>query len=288
MGSLEGIKRHFCLCFPAQDGGKLVEGPPLCTIQCARCWSNWRAGCCHRSRRFSLPLGFTSRGCCSISRYGTSPGTTRSHPNKVRSLSLVRIVFLTLDRLILTPISLPKRSLIHSIRILPSYFCPPTLMIPTILHSLITPTINHSTPLLLRSHLSIDPVLTPTTYSFFKFLSRTVELFLKLPLETVLRRGQMSVLASTLYRLGSGNHYEPMVPIGPFKGTMGTMWSIVKDEGTSSHEVTVGTKKKAKTVERKGQGIGGLWRGWRVGMWGLVGVWGARAMGGGGSSGGEF
>jgi fusion and transport protein UGO1 len=161
-------------------------------------------------------------------------------------------------------------------------------MVPTILHCLITPTINHSTPLLLRTHLAIDPVITPATYSFFKFLSRTVELFLKLPLETVLRRGQMNVLTSALYRVQSGDVFEPMVEIGPYRGVMSTMWSIVKEEGTSSREITVGTKKRAKKVERKGQGIEGLWRGWRVGMWGLVGVWGARAMGGGGSSGGEF
>lgn len=31
---------------------------------------------------------------------------------------------------------------------------------------------------------------------------------------------------------------------------------------------------------RKGQGIEGLYRGWRVGMWGLVGVWGASYIGG--------
>ena len=78
-----------------------------------------------------------------------------------------------------------------------------------------------------------------------------------------------------------------MVELGPYKGVMGTMWSIVREEGTSSQEITVGKSRKGKKVERKGQGIEGLWRGWRVGMWGLVGVWGARAMGGGGN-GGEF
>jgi fusion and transport protein UGO1 len=31
-----------------------------------------------------------------------------------------------------------------------------------------------------------------------------------------------------------------------------------------------------------------LWRGWRVGMWGLVGMWTAKSLGGNGSSGGEF
>lgn len=195
---------------------------------------------------------------------------------------------LMFGRLILTPISLPKRSLIHNLRTLPSYLCPSTLMMPTILHSLITPTINHSTPLLLRSHLAIDPVITPTTYSFFKSMSRMVELFLKLPLETVLRRAQMAVLTSSSYRIQSGKEIEPMVEIGPYRGVLGTMWSIIREEGTSSQEIAVGKAKKGKKLERKGQGIEGLWRGWRVGMWGLVGVWGARAMGGGGSSGGEF
>jgi fusion and transport protein UGO1 len=166
-------------------------------------------------------------------------------------------------------------------------------MIPTILHSLITPTISHSTPLLLRSHLAIDPVLTPTTYSLAKFLSRTAELFLKLPFETVLRRGQMAVLASHQYRLEGIEELEPMVEIAPYKGVLGTMWSIVREEGTSDQEMLLGTGgatavKRGKKAARKGQGIEGLWRGWRVGMWGLMGVWGARAMSGSGSSGGEF
>lgn len=82
--------------------------------------------------------------------------------------------------------------------------------------------------------------------------------------------------------------------VGPYEGVMGTMWSIVREEGTTSRpEITaVGAKKNVRRVNRvptKGQGIEGLWRGWRVGMWGIVGLWGAEMMGGsGGSGGGEF
>jgi len=193
-------------------------------------------------------------------------------------------------KLMLTSTSNPKRSLMHNVRTLPSYFCPTTLMIPTILHSLITPTISHSTPLLLRSRLGIDPVLTPTTYSFSKFLFRTAELFLKLPLETVLRRGQMAVLASPQYQLET-EKFEPMVEVGPYRGVVGTMWSIAHEEGTSTYsQETLGAKgaKRSKKTERKGQGVEGLWRGWRVGMWGLVGLWGAKLMSPSGGSGGEF
>ncbi|KAH8656520.1 mitochondrial fusion protein-like protein [Tricladium varicosporioides] len=192
-------------------------------------------------------------------------------------------------KLILTPISLPKRSLLHHVRNLPSYLCPTTLIIPTALHSLIAPLINHSTPLLLLSHLGIDPVLTPTTYSVADFLSRTAELFIKLPLETVLRRGQAFVLKSTLYIDSNGERMEMLVEPGPYKGVLGTMWSIVREEGTSLDTgAVVKTATLRKRSERKGQGIEGLWRGWRVGMWGLVGMWGAKAMGGSGGQAGEF
>jgi fusion and transport protein UGO1 len=103
----------------------------------------------------------------------------------------------------------------------------------------------------------------------------------------------MSVLASPLY-LRQGKYIETVVDIGPYRGVAGTMWSIVREEGgSSSQESVAGTggasaAKKMKKAEGKGQGIKGLWRGWRVGMWGLAGIWGAAAMGGAGSSGGEF
>ncbi|TVY42245.1 Mitochondrial fusion and transport protein [Lachnellula occidentalis] len=188
-------------------------------------------------------------------------------------------------KLILTPLSSTKRSLTHNLRHLPSYLCPTPLMAPTILHSLITPSVNHSTPLLLRSYLGIDPILTPTTYGISKFLSQTTELFLKLPLETVLRRGQMAVLATPPYQSEDGKRLETIVDIGPYHGVLGTMWSIVREEGGSSN---LASMKRGKMAETKGQGVEGLWRGWRVGMWGLAGMWGARALGGSGANGGEF
>lgn len=47
-----------------------------------------------------------------------------------------------------------------------------------------------------------------------------------------------------------------------------------------------GKPKVAETVYRRGQGVEGLWRGWKVSWWGLVGLWGAAVVGGGGD--GEF
>jgi fusion and transport protein UGO1 len=159
---------------------------------------------------------------------------------------------------------------------------------------MITPTVTHATPLLLRSHLSIDPVLTPNAYQLASFMSRTAELFIKLPLETVLRRGQIAVLKEEVaLTRDSGawtGNLETVVPLGEYRGVFGTMWLIVREEGVTQIPVIKGKKTKAKQIEQKGQGLQGLWRGWRVGMWGLAGMWGSRALSNGGNGGaaGEF
>ena len=150
-------------------------------------------------------------------------------------------------------------------------------------------------PLFLRSKLGIDPLLTPNLYSIGTFVGQALELIVKLPIETVLRRGQMQVV-----QMGaSGSEVQTVVVVGPYKGLLGTLYSIVKDEGErgSRTELVKGTggapalnvgTSGTRRQGRKGQGYEGLWRGWRVGMWGLVGVWGAAAVGGVGGKGGEF
>lgn len=183
-----------------------------------------------------------------------------------------------------------KRGIMHDFKLLPSWLCPSTLYIPTVLHSICVPLFTHGTPLVLRSRFGVDQVLTPTTFSVATFLSSTVELFVKLPLETVLRRGQMSVLSSPSH-YQSGKPLDTIVDVGAYRGTVGTMWLIVREEGVTKQESPAslrGVKKAKKLNEKSGQGVEGLWRGWRVGMWGLVGMWGAAAMGGAGGSGGEF
>jgi fusion and transport protein UGO1 len=82
------------------------------------------------------------------------------------------------------------------------------------------------------------------------------------------------------------------VPVGPYKGVWGTIWFIVREEGQSvpvsqqvaaSLATTPGMQENVRRQPpRRGQGMNGLWRGWRVGFWGLVGMWGASALGGGG------
>lgn len=220
-------------------------------------------------------------------------------------------------RLVVTPTSAPPRTIWPSLSLLPSFSLPASILPVTILHATIPTAISASTPLVLRSSFAIDPVITPSMYSVCTFLSSTAELFVRLPLETVLRRGQVAILQehenqrlADTYRnnslkspvFGMENedlsvrNFKTIVEPGPFRGMLGTMWFIVRDEGvqaTGSGAAADATKQiagrapgfSARSRARKGQGVQGLWRGWRVGFWGLVGVWGAAALGGGG---GEF
>ncbi|KAI9675845.1 MAG: mitochondrial fusion and transport protein ugo1 [Trizodia sp. TS-e1964] len=192
-------------------------------------------------------------------------------------------------RLILTPTSRPHRGILRSLRQLPSFFCPPELISTTLLHSTIPAFLATSTPILLRSKLHVDPVLTPTTYSVLLFLSSSIELFIKLPLETVLRRGQIHNAARP--NPPSALTEKTIIRTGPYLGTFRTMWEIVKNEGTTYEKEAVSTAKphslQSISKVQRGQGVGGLWRGWRVGVWGLIGMWGATSLGAG-AKGGEF
>ncbi len=88
---------------------------------------------------------------------------------------------------------------------------------------------------------------------------------------------------------------ETVVRPGKYDGMFSTMYTIVYEEGSTptlaqppkAKSVSKkGKTKVAETVYRRGQGMAGLWRGWKVSWWGLVGLWTAGVIGGGGD--GDF
>lgn len=197
----------------------------------------------------------------------------------------------------MTPVTKGQRRTIVALRALPSYLCPAPIAVPTVLNSLIHPLLTLSTPLVLRTRFMIDNQVSPMTYSVAKFFASSAAILVKLPIETVLRRGQMAVLSSQDYiRALSGREQtlETVVPIGRYNGVLGTMYHITSEEGSRENTVaaTAAGKKgkgKARTTQPaqvKGQGLEGLWRGWKVNWWGLVGLWVAGVVGNGGE--GEF
>ncbi|PSK42674.1 Mitochondrial fusion and transport protein ugo1 [Elsinoe australis] len=251
-----------------------------------------------------------------------SPSPLASLGVAVAAAAIAGVLLAPLDlvrtRLIITPTSLPPRATLQNLRSLPSLFVPTSLLPITLLHSTLPPLLTTSTPLFLRTQLHIDPITTPTLYSLSSFLSSAAELFLKLPLETVLRRAQVSTLraqhtaayhkitkasssnsttrSSTATKYGLlDSELRTIVSPGPYKGVFGTVYGIVFEEGvrrsgTASAMSTPISVRKGPlpgVKEKRGQGLSGLWRGWRVGMWGLCGVWLASAANGTGA-GGEF
>lgn len=216
-------------------------------------------------------------------------------------------------RLIVTTTATVPRAILPSLRLLPSlsqiYH---SIGLSTLLHSTVPSLMSNSAPLFLRTFLRVDPILTPTFYSIASFGVSVGELFVRLPLETVLRRGQVAVLKEESRRRqltmmkerGRGRNesrdtpdtdLKTIVEPGPYKGVFGSMWFVVHEEGFSTPtaasklaaSASSGTRAATQSRARKGQGVKGLWRGWRVGFWGLVGVWGAAALNSG-NIGGEF
>lgn len=197
----------------------------------------------------------------------------------------------------MTPSAKGQRRTLATLRSLPSYICPSLLFVPTILHSLVHPLLTLSTPLVLRTRFMIDSQVSPMTFSVAKFFTSSAAILVKLPLETVLRRGQMAVLSSGEFVRALGGkdpRLDTIVPFGRYVGVFGTMYHISSEEGTREViKSKPGTTKKGKTIKSKpvatvlkGQGLEGLWRGWKVNWWGLVGLWTANVVGNGGE--GEF
>lgn len=206
------------------------------------------------------------------------------------------------------------RSIIPCLRNLHSWICPTSLMPTVLIHSALPTLISTSTPLLLRTYLRVDPIITPLSYSVCTFFSSVADLFITLPFETVLRRGQINLAAETDSTGGkversrsrsrrrsrstekdSNLALSTVVDVGPYNGIVGTIWRIIYEEGQTYEKTAATTRGAIGThahrpvyASKRGQGVQGLWRGWRVGMWGLVGVWGAAALGAGNNKGGEF
>lgn len=192
-------------------------------------------------------------------------------------------------KLIITPLTHTPRSTLSNLKRLPSLLPPSSLTLPTILHASLPALLSAALPLFARTQLALNPEANPNTWQLLSFATSISELFLRLPLETLLRRAQVSHLQSTYKTSTVGNEAKndelpTIVPPAPYLGVSGTVYSILYSEGEAS-----GKDGKGMVRFRRGQGVSGLVRGWRVGFWGLVGVWGAGAVGAGsGGVGGEF
>ena len=114
---------------------------------------------------------------------------------------------------------------------------PRSLILPTILHATIPNYLSSLFALTLRPYLP-RVTFSPARYSL-PFIASFVDLGIRLPFETVLRRAQLAYTKPDM----------TIVCVAPYRGVLGTLWSMVREE------------------------VDGVFRGWRVGFWGLMMVW---------------
>ncbi|KAI9685043.1 MAG: mitochondrial fusion and transport protein ugo1 [Bathelium mastoideum] len=208
-------------------------------------------------------------------------------------------------RLILTRTTSPSppRHVLPALRALPSLVLPISLLPATLLHATLPALAAAAVPLTLHRSVGLDAASTSVSSSVVTFAAGAAELAVRLPLETVLRRGQATTVlkhnAASKSRseraVGEEDRGEldAVVEVGPYRGVVGTMWYIVREEGSRTGIAELsrrggGMVRVGEERRRKGQGVAGLWRGWTVGMWGLIGVWGAMGLGAGSGTEGEF
>ncbi|ETI24382.1 hypothetical protein G647_03751 [Cladophialophora carrionii CBS 160.54] len=191
-------------------------------------------------------------------------------------------------RLILTPSTEGPRTLLGTLQTLPTPYLIPAHLLPITFFTSTLPTlISTSTPIVLKSYLGLDPAMNPASWSVATFLGSALDLSIKFPLETVLRRAQIATWTSPAHSPPTASSKRKaittIVPVPQsYRGILPTIWSITREEGFSESpkDKTAALMGKAPRRKRKGQGIEGLYRGWRVGFWGLIGVWGTSFVGG--------
>jgi len=114
---------------------------------------------------------------------------------------------------------------------------PNSLILPTVLHATIPNYLSSLFTLTLRPYFP-RVSFSPTNYGL-PFLASFLDLGIRLPLESVLRRAQIAYTRPE----------RTIVRVGAYKGVIGTTWAMLADE------------------------TGGIFRGWRIGFWGLMMVW---------------
>lgn len=191
-----------------------------------------------------------------------SPEPTTTLALSITASLLTGLILAPLDlirtKLVVTSINHNERSIRNSIKNLRYFTCPISLIIPTILNSLANNVFKKLTPYLLFVKFGIDAYGSPIWYSTISLFSNIVELFVRLPVETLLRRAQVSFL---LKRSENGNvmkienEDQLIVGFGGYSGLFKTFYDIYHSSGENS-------------------GFEGLFRGWRVGLLKILGSWG--------------
>lgn len=164
-----------------------------------------------------------------------------------------------------------KRSLRDNIKMLKFYFCPIQLLFPTILNSTANKFIKNFVPYLMvtRHEIGSGGVSIHPIYDLsLRFLSEFIDLIVKLPVETLLRRAQTSYLVSKStndkFRDSNGLEINESDMIVKFVGYKGYWSSLVSSVYTDS--------------KNDNSGLESLFRGWKIGALNIFARWGFKVI----------
>lgn len=196
-----------------------------------------------------------------------SPEPTTTLVLSVTASLLTGLILAPLDlirtRLIVTSLNGTERSIRNTIKNLKYFTCPVSLIIPTILNSLVNNVFKKLTPYLLFVKFGVDAYGSSFLYSTVNLVSSIMELFVRLPVETLLRRAQVAFLLKKSETsenvLKIENEDQLIVEFGGYSGVFKTLYDIYYSSGENS-------------------GFEGLFRGWRVGLLNIFGSWGLNIL----------
>ncbi|EPY53229.1 fusion and transporter Ugo1 [Schizosaccharomyces cryophilus OY26] len=136
----------------------------------------------------------------------------------------------------------PHKTSLSTLRCLKSLppYCPSSLIFPTICYASLPTAISSLFPIAFRNFLGSSSIMD----SFVGFTTSSLQFALQIPLETCLRRAQAQYQCDL--------PPQTIVPAGRYTGITGTVWCLLSEEDPGRF------------------GIEGLYRGWRVGVWGIT------------------
>lgn len=167
--------------------------------------------------------------------------------------------------------SIDTRSVRESIRHFPRKVLlnpPPTITLLTILHQFSTTVFRKLAPYLLFVRYNIDSYLSPNLYTMVNLVLLIMELFIKLPLENLLRKEQVRFL------LKPKSETEDKYGVVTIKNPEENL--IVNFNGFLPQDVFDGDEtddRRPLTLWKRFRLLG-LFNGWRVGVLNLIGFWG--------------
>lgn len=129
---------------------------------------------------------------------------------------------------------------------------PSDLWILTIFQSISNVTFSKLFDLLVYHKFHVDKYSKMTTYNTMKFISKLIELGIKLPVENLLRRCQVNFLVNSNSTLKIKDRNQLIIRPQRYVG----MWSILKDKTQLTH----------------------LWNGWRVGLMSIACGYGFKVL----------